>query len=145
MKEEQQFMQHYKNYMASECRAQLPAFNRVGRGPKGDAFDVQATVDSNGHVILKGQYVDARDGTHTADVFDIDLTEQMPQLQYRYYEVWKPKDPINPGTLLHGWYIHFQYKNMVTGDILWKFDTPFILIDEVPGYQTKKAIMHGSY
>lgn len=144
MEEERQFMQHYRNWMAPECIAQMPAFNRVGRGPKGDAFDVQADVE-NGEVFLRGQYVDARTGEHTEDIFEINLTEQMPQLRYRMYEIWRQKDPIHPGTLSHGWYIHFEYKNMVTGEVLWNFDTPFVLIDEVPGTQTRKAIMHGSY
>lgn len=145
IKDEEQFMQHYKEYMAPECRAQLPAFNRVGRGLKGDAADVTVETDENGHIIMTGSHIDAYDGSATQN-FQIDLTNTLPQLGFRLIEHYRFKDRLNPTVVEKGWIIHFRYKVIETNQIMWEFDTPFIKMSEFPGTQLPEdRILDGSY
>lgn len=145
MKDEEQFMQHYRNYMASECHAQMPAFNRVGRGLKGDAADVSVEIDHNGHVIMTGSHIDAYNGTASQN-FQLDLTNSIPQLGFRLIEHCRFKDPQNPTTIEKGWFIHFRYKIMSINQIVWEFDTPFIKTGEYTGSQLPDdKILNSSY
>lgn len=145
MKNEEQFMQHYRNYMAPECHAQMPAFNRVGRGLKGDAADVSVEIDQDGHVIMTGSHIDAYNGTVSQN-FQLDLTNSIPQLGFRLIEHCRFKDPLNPTTIEKGWFIHFRYKIMSINQIVWEFDTPFIKTDEYTGSQLPDdKILDSSY
>ena len=145
IKDEDQFMQHYKEYMAPECRAQLPAFNRVGRGLKGDAADVSVETDSSGHVIMTGSHIDSYTGEATQN-FQIDLTDNLPQLGFRLIEHCRFKDRLNPVVVEKGWYIHFRYKNLGTNQIVWEFDTPFVKESEYSSTRLPDdRIMQGSY
>ena len=116
IKDESQFMQHYKEYMAPECRAQLPAFNRVGRGLRGDGFIVEKDNDAD-HLIFIGSIVDAKTGDKK-EVWRSDIATEMPTIGYRLY--------TGQVDGRDGWWIHFKAYIPATGVELWSFDTPFV-------------------
>lgn len=145
IKDEDQFMQHYREYMAPECRAQLPAFNRVGRGLKGDAADVTVETDETGHIIMTGSHIDAYNGEATQN-FQIDLTDNLPQLGYQLIEHYRFKDRLNPVTVEQGWYLRFRYRVETTRQVLWDFKTPFIKTREFASTQLPAdKVLDGSF
>lgn len=139
IKDEDQFMQHYHEYMAPECRAQIPAFNRVGRGLRGDGFYVEHAVDENGATILKGYTLDARTGER-ADAWEFNCTDEMPRIDYRLY--------VGNQNEMKCYYIHFRCKIYATNTVLWEFDTPktpYGQVDPSEEPDTEFEIMAGSY
>lgn len=137
IKDEDQFMQHYREYMSPECRAQLPAFNRVGRGLRGDGFVVEKDNDAN-RLVLIGSIVDAKTGDKK-EVWRSDIATEMPRIDYRLY-----KGQVDGQD---GWWIHFKASVPATGVELWSFDTPFVFGDYDAGHPTptQNDIMSGSY
>ena len=121
---EEEFMQRYEGFMASECQAQVPVFSKVGRGLRGDSFRIEETIEDS-KTTLTGISTDHTTGDDAED-WKVILTDTMPTIGYRLYQGVRTID----GQPMNGWYLRLRSKVAEAAFPLWEFDTPFTPISK---------------
>ena len=120
----EKYVHDYANRMAPFSHRQMPVFSQVGKGLKGNDFEIEVNEDGTSSELIGKYHNQITD--ETIESWRIRLTDLSPKL---HYETWKGVREID-GVNWWVYYNRFTCNQTLNGDTItyWTFDTPFAIM-----------------
>lgn len=116
-----EYIHSYANHMAPVSQRQIPAFSQMGKGLRGDSFEI--LLNSNGQSSqLEGKYYNQMTEEEST-IWTLPLSDLVPQMHYKIYEGVREIDGVN----MWVYYIEYTYTLTMQGETatLANFVTPY--------------------